>query len=83
MIDNEILSLTPHQAVVRITDKYRFYWQDKSNFYWAWRLSLEMFELFGSLLHIHKDPVKWELIQISSICINWMYKVSEKGGRNG
>lgn len=81
MIDKDILDLTPQQAVYRLADKYKFYWQYRSNLYWSWRLLLEVFELFGSLLNIHKDPVKWELIQISSICINWMYKISDKEGK--
>jgi hypothetical protein len=76
VIDNDILSMTPQQAVYRLSDKYKFYWHHKSNLYWAWRLLLEVFELFGSLIGVHKDPIKWELIQISSICINWMYKIS-------
>lgn len=78
MIDKEILDMTPQQAVYKLSDKYKFYWQHKSNLYWAWRLLLEFFELCSSLLGIHKDPPKWELIQISSICINWMYKLSDK-----
>lgn len=77
MIDNEILNLSPIQAVHRLTDRYKFYWQDKSNLYWAWKLFLEFIGLLGSVLGLHKDPIKWELIQISSICINWMYKLSD------
>lgn len=79
MIDEEILKLTPQQAVYRLSDKYKFYWQHKSNWYWAWRLFQEFIELIGSLLYIHKNPPKWELIQIASICINWMYKLSDIG----
>lgn len=81
MIDKEILELTPQQAVYRLSDKYKFYWQNKSNWYWAWRLFQEFVELIGSLLHIHKDPPKWELLQIASICVNWMYKISDRGER--
>lgn len=76
MIDRDILDRTPFIAVIQLTNKYKFYWQDRSNLYWAWRLFQEVMELFGSLIGIHKDPVKWELIQIASICMNWMYKVS-------
>jgi hypothetical protein len=69
---------TPVLATLRLRNKYKTYWRNKSDWYWMWRLFQEVCELFGSLLRIHKDPVKWELMQIAAICLNWMYKREEE-----
>lgn len=66
---------TPTLAVMRLRKKHKYTWRDKPDWYWAWKLFLEVLELFGSLLGIHKDPPKWELMQIAAICLNWIYKV--------
>lgn len=65
---------TPTLSVIRMRNKYKDYWKDKSDWYWFFRLLLELLELAGSLLKIHKDPPEWELTQIASICINWLHK---------
>lgn len=65
---------TPLMATIRLQKKYSTYWREKSDLYWMWRLFQEVCELFGSILGIHKDPIKWELMQIAAICLNWMYK---------
>jgi hypothetical protein len=64
----------PVIATIRLQKKYATYWRDKSDWYWMWRLFQEVCELFGSLIGTHKDPAKWELMQIAAICLNWMYK---------
>ena len=58
--------------VVELKEKYREYWRDRSQWYWAWRLCQEVAELIGTLLHIHHDSVDWELMQISAIGMNWL-----------
>ena len=65
---------TPVLATIRLRNKYKDYWLNKSDWYWFWRLFQEFSELFGALIGRHKDPVKWELMQIAAICLNWMYK---------
>lgn len=69
---------TPILATIRLQKRYSAYWRDRSNIYWLWRLLQEFFELCGSVTGFHKDPVKWELMQIASICLNWMYKLEQK-----
>src|SRR3990172_9587605 len=58
--------------VIKLKEKYREKWRDRSQWYWAWRLCQEVAELIGSLLHIHHDSVDWELMQISTIGMNWL-----------
>ena len=72
------MNSTPTIATIRLQQKYKTYWRDKSDWYWLWRLFQEVCELFGSLIGLHKDPVKWELMQIAAICLNWMYKRENK-----
>lgn len=75
MYDKDEMDMTtPVLATLRLMSKHKTYWRDKSDWYWMWRLSQEVLELFGSLIGLHKDPVKWELMQIAAICMNWMYK---------
>ena len=69
---------TPVLRVIRLQAKYKTYWRDKSDWYWAWRLFQEFCELIGSLLGLHKDPAKWELMQIAAICINWIRKMEQR-----
>jgi hypothetical protein len=74
MYKAEEMDGTPILATIRLQKKYQSYWRDKSDWYWFFRLLQEFWELFGSLAGWHKDPVKWELMQIAAICLNWMYK---------
>lgn len=60
------------QSVIELKEKHAGKWRDKSQAYWAWRLTQEVFELLGALLGLHAGPVEWELMQISSICMNWL-----------
>lgn len=64
---------SPYLVVLRLQNKYKNYWHEKSDAYWFWRLLQEVIELGFSLVGLHKDPSKWEKMQIAAICINWMY----------
>jgi hypothetical protein len=75
MYKPEDMEGTPVLATIRLRNKYKFHWRNKSDWYWMWRLTQEVFELFGSLLGLHKDPARWELMQIAAISLNWMYKI--------
>ena len=74
MYSKILMDGTPVLATIRLMKEHKKIWRDRPEWYWSWRLFLEVCELFGALLGIHKDPVKWELMQIASICMNWMYK---------
>lgn len=69
MTDEEIQSL-----VLDLAKTHEDTWQDKPDWYWFLALVKEFTELGLSLLGLHKDPPRWELAQISSICINWLRK---------
>lgn len=59
------------KQVTQLMYKHRYTWRDRSQWYWMYRLLLEVGELGLSLIGLHRGPVEWELLQISSICLNW------------
>jgi hypothetical protein len=67
-------STTVDKAIKLYRLMYKDKWRNRSDYYWLWRLLQEVFELIGTLLHVHKDSPDWELRQIASICANWMEK---------
>lgn len=71
MYKKEDMDGTTVLATIRLMNKYRRSWLDRSNWYWFYRLCQEVFELFGCLLGVHKDPPEWEMMQIAAICMNW------------
>ena len=62
------------EVTIALKEDYEETWRDRSDWYWLWRLVLEMRELTSALLGIHKDKPEWELMQISAICLNWLEK---------
>jgi len=78
MYNEQDMDGTPELVTLRLRNKYKDYWRDKSDWYWMWRLFQEFLELFGSMMGWHKDPLKWELMQISAICLNWKYKKQDE-----
>src|SRR3990172_4776547 len=60
------------QAVIDLKEKHCETWRDMPESYWLARLMQEVGELGSSLVGDHYDPVEWELMQISAICLNWL-----------
>lgn len=63
------------ESVLYYQKKYKDYWTSKNNFYWFYRLFQEVTELFLALLRLHRHKPELELIQIASICLNWLNKI--------
>jgi lipid-A-disaccharide synthase-like uncharacterized protein len=63
---------TPVMATVRLMEEHKATWRNKPEWFWFLSLLEEVFELLGALIGWHKDPVKWELMQIAAICMNWI-----------
>jgi hypothetical protein len=64
-IDNVVLA-TRHE--------HRNSWRDQDDEYWLARLYEEIDELTASVSGAHDDSVEHELVQIASICMNWLDK---------
>jgi len=78
MQDKQYLNGSVSLNVIRLSNRYRYYWKTKGNLYWSYRLVGEVIELFLSLAKLHKDDPKWELLQIASICLNWSRKIDDE-----
>jgi hypothetical protein len=63
---------TPEFKVAVLKNTRRKKWRSKPDSYWFQRLVAEVGELGGALAGDHPHPPDWELIQIASICINWL-----------
>ena len=69
-----------------LAEDHREMWQECDNRYWFFGLFEEIIELGLALLGWHKhyhpdfDTVEWELIQISSIALNWLRKRHRETG---
>ena len=61
--------------VLRLKREHLDTWRDRPDSYWFMRLSQEVGELGGSLVGDHPHPPEWELMQIASICLNWLDKI--------
>jgi len=60
------------KSVIELKEKHSKTWRDKPESYWLARLMQEVGELGSSLVGDHDEPVDWELMQISTICMNWI-----------
>jgi len=49
-------------------------WRHQGDHYWLARLHQEVAELTLTLDHQHQGPRNHELLQIATICINWLHK---------
>lgn len=47
-------------------------WRNKRQWRWVLGLIEEVVELIASLVGLHEGPPEWELMQIASICLNWL-----------
>lgn len=62
------------EAVIRMKETYVAYWQERPDSFWFARLIQECGELGSSLIGDHVDTPEHELMQIASICLNWLEK---------
>ena len=60
------------ERVAQLKNEHRHTWRDRPQWYWMLGLLEEVIELGLALAGLHKDPVEWELLQISTICLNWI-----------
>ncbi len=60
------------EATLALKEDHADRWRDRSSAYWFWRLLSEFVELFLALLGLHKDKPEWEMMQIATICLNWL-----------
>lgn len=64
---------SPVMATIRMQQKYKDHWREKGDWYWFWKLSQEIMALAWNVAGFHRDgSPRWELMQIASICLNWM-----------
>lgn len=49
-------------------------WRDLDDRVWFRKLCDEVLELAPALDNLHEHGVEWELMQIASICVNWLNK---------
>ena len=61
-----------HHPVLRLAKDHKNTNRNKSSEYWFSMLLEKVQELNASLLGYHADPPEWELMQIASICLNWL-----------
>ncbi len=66
-------------GIVVTAARYSHHWHNRSIIYWFYRLLREVFELGLALLKIHSEPPEHELVQIASICINFINYLERKG----
>jgi len=57
-------------------------WREETDEYWLISLIEEVSELSLSLRGKHKHSPKTELIQICSICINWLLNMNRKENKD-
>lgn len=64
---------SPIMATIRMQQKYKDHWREKNDWYWFWKLAQEFLALGWNVAGFHRDgSPRWELMQIASICMNWM-----------
>jgi hypothetical protein len=83
-VSNQVEGIALTSSMVEaVSLRYRSYWLDKSDEYWMLRLNQEVNELVSSMFGVHDDTPEHELLQIASICINWLVKRKLEGVSNG
>ena len=63
------------QQVRQIALHHAACWTDKSDTDWYLGLLGEVHELWDALRGIHEHPTEYELLQIASICVNWLARL--------
>jgi len=75
-MQEEIAALTDAleaiDPILSVVEYHRDTWPDMSQEFWCRRLNEEMEELFASIRETHEHPPERELIQITSIAMNWL-----------
>ena len=66
------LESTTVLETISLMSDHKTTWRDKPEWFWFLMLLEEVVELLGALVGWHKDPIDFELMQIASICMNWM-----------
>jgi hypothetical protein len=69
------------KETVELKEVHILTWRKKNNFYWICGLLEEVIELILSLLKLHIGPPRWELTQITAICMNFAEKLEEENER--
>lgn len=70
--------MTELEQVIRLKNKHKDTWRDRSQWYWMYCLLEEVVELGLALIGLHEGPVEWKLLQIATICLNWIEYRKEK-----
>ncbi len=60
------------RSVIHLAREHAQTWQDRRQWYWARGLLEEVGELLLALLGLHRHSPIYELMEISSICLNWI-----------
>lgn len=60
------------QIVENKANQHKAKWRDQPETYWLARLMQEVGELASVMAGDHDDTIEHELVQIASICINWL-----------
>ena len=68
------------RLALQMRHRYRSHWRDRSELFWLSRLMQEVGELSAALTDNHDDSPDHELLQIASICLNWLDKRSAGAG---
>lgn len=76
-------------SVIVLKERYANHWSMKNDSYWLARLMQEVGELASAIVEDHEHPPETELLQIASICLNWLEKrdvvglqIAEEGERD-
>jgi len=62
------------KRLIEYAQDYRHLWRLEGDHYWLARLQQEVAELTLALDGQHEDRPAHELLQIATICINWLDK---------
>lgn len=62
------------EKLIEYAKEHRHLWRLEGDHYWLARLQQEVAELTLSLDGQHEDPKNHDLLQIATICINWLEK---------
>lgn len=71
------------QAVEDMAERYKHKWLDRTDSYWLQRILQEVGEAASVMAGDHDDSLEHELLQIASICVNFLRKLEaeRQGGK--
>jgi len=73
---NSMVVTDVEAKVLSLKRQHQDAWRGYSQWFWAYRFCMEVGELLGALVGLHRGPVDWELTQIASIAMNWLEGIS-------